>query len=254
MSGRIVLAVDHDPTATAVIRTGKALAALLDADVVAVHARENDPHAVRSIVAAEDVDLEVHDGDPTDVIVDAVSAAPTIVGVCGCRAHRLGPRPGGHTALEVLGRSPTPIVVVPPEFGGFPDDKPRRVLAPLDGTERAAGIVRAWLDQLADAGSAVTVLHVLGPDTVPPFLDQPHHAIDAWQREFLARYANTGFDIVLRVGEASAQVLDALAAEPHDLVAVGWSRDIGPGRAEVVRALLARSPVPVLLVPEPGPS
>ena len=34
-----------------------------------------------------------------------------------------------------------------------------------------------------------------------------------------------------------------------DLIALGWTQELAPGRAEVVRAALERSPLPVMLIP-----
>jgi hypothetical protein len=45
-------------------------------------------------------------------------------------------------------------------------------------------------------------------------------------------------------------LVEVEVAQP-DLLALGWSQSLAPGRAPVGREALARSPVPVLLVPTP---
>jgi len=52
-----------------------------------------------------------------------------------------------------------------------------------------------------------------------------------------------------RVGRTD-ELVPLVAAECDcDLIALGWSRELGPGRARVVRSTLERSRVPVALIP-----
>jgi hypothetical protein len=41
----------------------------------------------------------------------------------------------------------------------------------------------------------------------------------------------------------------AVAAEAADIVALGWSQQLQPGRARVIRRLLADSDIPILMLP-----
>jgi hypothetical protein len=59
--------------------------------------------------------------------------------------------------------------------------------------------------------------------------------------------------VVLRSGVTADHLLGIAEEERADLIVLGWSQTLSPGRAEVVRALLERSPVPLLLVPVPTP-
>ncbi len=95
------------------------------------------------------------------------------------------------------------------------------------------------------------MVHVLALTQVPAFLDQAHHDLAAWGEEFLARHRVTegAPRIVLRSGAPGRGVLAVAAAEAADLIVLGWSQDLSPGRAEVVRLLLGASEVPMLLVP-----
>jgi nucleotide-binding universal stress UspA family protein len=96
------------------------------------------------------------------------------------------------------------------------------------------------------------VLHVLDEASLPAFTDQVQHESEAWAREFLARYCPVGLDRIrleLRVGRPE-DLVPALAQEVDaDLIALGWSRELEGDRAPVVRAALARSGRPVLLLP-----
>jgi hypothetical protein len=53
----------------------------------------------------------------------------------------------------------------------------------------------------------------------------------------------------LRIGRAEDLVPRVAEESRSDLIALGWARELAPGRAPVVRAALERSGLPVLLVP-----
>lgn len=53
-------------------------------------------------------------------------------------------------------------------------------------------------------------------------------------------------------GQAAQKILSAVDAEDGDLLLVAWARDVSGERAAVVKALLAESRVPVVLVPRAG--
>ncbi|HSC91419.1 MAG TPA: universal stress protein, partial [Gaiellaceae bacterium] len=78
----------------------------------------------------------------------------------------------------------------------------------------------------------------------------PHHELEAWKEEFLARHAPRPEDVRLevRVGRPGESVLRVAEEADADLIALGWARDLSRGRAAVVREVLERSPIPVLLV------
>jgi len=96
-------------------------------------------------------------------------------------------------------------------------------------------------------------LHVFDKGTTPRFLDRPEHDIDAWTREFLARYCSEpGSRLELRAGRTGHHVVDAAEGEDADMIALTWSQDLSPGRAAVVREALARTCLPLLLVPVVG--
>ena len=103
----------------------------------------------------------------------------------------------------------------------------------------------------ADATVEIVVAHVHEERTLPAFSDHLAHEVRAWSEEFLARNCPSAPDatLELRVGEPHEHVLDILHHSGCDLVALGWSQDLAPGHAAVVRRMLADSPVPVLLIP-----
>lgn len=150
---------------------------------------------------------------------------------------------------RVVQRSARPVILVPPAARGR---RPgiRRVLVPLDGTAESAAAVAETVEQFARAGVDLVVLHVFDAATVPRFWDQAAHARRAWEEEFLARYcAQPGARLELRSGVAGEHVLDVAEAERADMIALGWSQQLDPGRASTVRRAVLDAVVPVMLVP-----
>jgi len=150
---------------------------------------------------------------------------------------------------RVVQRSAKPVILVPAAARGRRPEI-RRVLLPLDGTAESAAAVAETVEQFARAGVDLVALHVFDAETVPRFWDQAAHARGAWEEEFLARYcAQPGVRLELRSGVAAEHVLDVAEAERADMIALGWSQHLDPGRARTVRRTVRDAVVPVMLVP-----
>jgi hypothetical protein len=158
-------------------------------------------------------------------------------------------RPTPSTWQLVVRDAAKPVVVVP-ETVEVARPVISRVLVPLDGTPEAAAAVSEAVGLFAGAGVDVVVLHVFDTSTVPRFWDQAAHARRAWEEEFMTRFcAQPGARLELRSGTAGQQVLDVAAAEGVDLITLGWSQRLDPGRALTVRRTVLEAVVPVMLVP-----
>ena len=158
-------------------------------------------------------------------------------------------RPSRRFWLRVVRGVSKPVVLVPAAARGRPPGI-RRVLLPLDGTPESAAAVAETVDAFGQAGVEFVALHVFDERTVPRFWDQPAHADQAWTQEFLARNcARPGIRLITRSGVAGEHVVDVAAEERADLIALGWSRHLDPGRARTVRRTVQAAAVPVLLVP-----
>ncbi|MBB5916701.1 nucleotide-binding universal stress UspA family protein [Nocardia transvalensis] len=152
---------------------------------------------------------------------------------------------------RILQRATTPVVLVPARVRPGPIT---RVLVPLDGSDEAVHAVAETVRLFRAAGVVIIVLHVFDRGTVPAYWDQAAHAREAWEDEFLARYCSPHFPgpapaVTLRSGHPGENVVD-VAAEQADLIILGWSRNLLPGRAETVRRTVADATVPVLLIPD----
>jgi nucleotide-binding universal stress UspA family protein len=102
----------------------------------------------------------------------------------------------------------------------------------------------------------VVVLHVLQPDLLPLFTDQPQHEITSWSTEFLARHCSQPADarLEVRVGMPEHHLLQVAEAEHVDLLVLGWAQTFDEGHAAVVREALERGRYPTLLIPIPSGS
>ena len=167
----------------------------------------------------------------------------------GVLAVLAGDEPSRPVWRRVVQHSARPVILVPAAARGRRRQM-RRVLVPLDGTAESAAAVAETVEQFARAGVDLVVLHVFDAETVPRFWDQAAHARGAWEEEFLARYcAQPGVRLELRSGVAGEHVLEVAEAERADMIALGWSQRLDPGRARTVRRAVLDAVVPVMLVP-----
>jgi nucleotide-binding universal stress UspA family protein len=247
---KVIAAIDQTSSAGRVLATGKAVARLFGATVEAVHVRENgsEPTAQECKTAA--VPLQLARGDVIASLT-AIGSLPEVTAlVLGTRDLPSRSTPLGSTALEVIGAVEKPVVLVPPR--GSAPRRIRQVLLPLEGTRPTSMAPASVLEVARGAGVDLLALHVLDEPNLPLFTDQPQHETDAWAAEFVARYCPRGLRSVrlaLRVGSPDAAILAAAEETAADLVVLGWNQRLVPGRAAVVRSLLARGTFPLLLIP-----
>jgi nucleotide-binding universal stress UspA family protein len=245
----VLAAIDNTAAARPVLAAARAMASLLHSDVEALHVREDGDLTAQAAARAAGVALREVDDPAVDSLIREAASENVVALVLGARGVPAGRHPAGHVALHVITSLAKPLVIVPPQ--ALPVEV-TRVLVPLDGTTATAAALRKAIDLACRSAVDVVVLHVHPEESLPLFEDQPQHEHPAWEAEFLARYCPSlphGSRLEVRVGEPGEHVLDVAAEVGADLVALGWSRDLSRGRAAVVREVLARSPIPVLLVP-----
>lgn len=246
---RVVAGLDVSHASATVLEVARGIATALDGELEVVHAGTSAPPTLVATVAAAGHGLVVERGDPVTVLAGRLARAGRSLAVVGSRDRPDGPRPAGHVPLGLLQSVARPVVVVPPDATA---GRLRDVLLPLDGTSLTATAAEPAVALLADADPCVTVAHVFDADHVPRFLDHPHHDLDAWGREFLARHAEDDLDLVLRAGPPGAELLEVIRELRPDLVVLAWAQELAPGRATTIRHLLVHSPAPLLLVPVDG--
>jgi len=249
----VVAAIDGSLATTPVLASAHALGAALHAGVSAVHVRTDGVDTPRRLAHRADVPLRILTGPVLRTLIE-VGADPDVVAlVIGARGLAPDPRVLGGTATAVATTLARPVVVVPPD--AEPRAAFKRVLVPLEGNQPTSAAPRSLIRSARGHELDVVVLHVLGPDTIPSFMDQPQHWHGAWTREFVARYCPwdvDDVDVLTRVGRREQLIAQSAREYDCDLIALGWSQNLTEGRARVVRATLRRSRLPVALIPLPA--
>jgi len=251
---KVLAAIDNSAAARPVLAAGAAFARLLHADLEALHLRENGDRTARAAAEAAGLplrELAVRElpGSKIAALLAAGEAADVEAMVVGARASRIGRRPVGHIALELIVSQLKPLLVVPPH--AFVPERFQRILVPLDGTRMTSAALAQTIELAHDSDVDVVALHVHEQDSLPLFSDQPQHEVETWRREFFARHCPHPEKVRLevRVGIPAENVLRAASESESDLIALGWAQSLGEGRAAIVREALERSDVPILLVP-----
>jgi nucleotide-binding universal stress UspA family protein len=249
----VLAAIDNSDAARPVMGVAERLAALLHAQVEAVHVREDGIGLVANEVAdSAHVTLRVRDGDVSAALAVEARECDAVALVIGTRGRPGGASPAGHIALDLVQSIDRPIVVVPPNT----IDRPlRRVLVAVEGDGESHAL-RGLFDQLGDSPTPdVIALHVLEPHHLPMFADSPVLEAEAFEREFITRVASAVVDdlsrvqLETRVGEAPAALRDAARDLDADLVVMAWNRNLAGGHGRLVREMLAEASVPVVLLP-----
>jgi nucleotide-binding universal stress UspA family protein len=247
---RIVAALDNSLAAGPVLTVARALAPLLDCAVDALHLTDGGDWIAAQVAQAAGVRLRHIRGPRVGALVEAGQAADVAALVVGARATPAGRRPLGSTALAVATELTKPVVVVPPDATVAATI--RRLLVPVEGGLPAGTPPGPVGDLARGADLELIALHVYLEPALPLFTDQPQHETEARAREFVRRYCHWcpgPVRLETRVGRAE-DVVPAVADEVDaDLVVLAWCRELGPGHAPVVRAVLERCRRPVLLVP-----
>jgi nucleotide-binding universal stress UspA family protein len=246
---KVIGAIDNSAAARPVLAVARALAEVLAAEVEAVHARENGEHNARASAAAAGVPLRSTTKPVVAALIDAGREPQVLCVVLGARGVEAGRRPAGHVALELAVSLPKPLVVVPPDAPTT--GRLRRILIPLNGQRTTAVALAETLMLASRHELELVVLHVHDESSIPLFSDQRQHEIECWTEEFLRRHCpypeHVGLEV--RIGVPGETVLHVADETSSDMIALGWSQDLTPGHAAVVREVLERSRIPVLLVP-----
>lgn len=250
---RVLAAIDNTAAARPVLAAATAFADLLNAEVEALHAREDGDRIARAAAKAAGVPLRMTSAAVVLALQKEGAAADVAALTLGARGVAAGRRPAGHVALQLAVSLPKPLLVVPPD--AVVPDVFTRTLVPLNGKRTTAAALAETLTLASDRQLEVVVLHVHELDSLPLFTDQPQHELTAWAQEFLRRHCPHPEQIRLevRIGVPGQHVLRVAEEMDTDLIALGWSQELAGGRATVVREALERSRVPVLLVPVEAP-
>lgn len=234
----ILAAIDDSDAGAVVLATAAEFADVSNARPEALHVRENDSPLPRITAEAARMPLLERSGDVIDTITTAAGAPGVRAVVIGARRDPEGVRPAGHVAFALLTRLATPLVVVPPDAPS--PARLRRMLIPLDGAMATALRAQTAIEFATSASIDLILIHVCDEERIPLFTDQPQYETRAFATEFLGRYApDAPVQLELRVGSPAEEILEAVATLDADILAIAWSQILEPGRAVIVKQLLA---------------
>lgn len=204
------------------------------------------------------VSTALREGDPAAEILTAVEELrPSLVAMSSHGRSGVTRWLRGSVAERVLRNSQAPVLLVTAKMGGAPPDaRLRRVLVPLDGTERAAQVL-PLVENFARLHEAEVILArieweglnrpllaaVLSPEKVV-------ETIRPW-RERLAQH---GVDVrsIATQGDSASQILDLAEREDVDLIAMTSHGRTGLTRlveGSVSEKVLRHCRRPLLIVP-----
>ena len=243
---KVIAAIDNSAAARPVLAMAQAVASALASALEILHVIEDGDETARASAEAAGLNLRMLAGHPADRLAQAVAEEDVVALVLGARGSLGGPRPAGHLALTLAGRTDKPVIVVPPD--ARPPEHLRRVLVAMEGTPGKARALRRTMELSTDAGLEIIVVHV--DEDVPSFTDQVQHETEAYVQGFLDRHVIgvPKTQLELRIGVPATEVLSAVESLHPELVAVGWPHSTDPARGAVAWEILNRSAVPVLLV------
>jgi nucleotide-binding universal stress UspA family protein len=203
--------------------------------------------AVAPLFGAEVEQVRVGGRDALAALVHAGEAADVEVIVIG-EGHALAADAGTDDATALATRTDTPVLAIPPD--ATVPTRIERVLIAMKGTPASELNLKRAIQHADLGGVDVVVLHVDDEASIPPFSDQVQHEVDAYAREFLARWIPGAEHarIEFRVGTPTSEILETVSSTHPDVLAVGWPRSDDAARGHTARELLQNSPVPVLLV------
>lgn len=249
----VLAAVGDDETAPIVLHAAAAAGRLLGCAPRGVHVgADHLPATLAAVVASSDVPVRTVAGAVVPTLHELLEQPDVRLGVLASRSRTAPGHVLGGTAGALVAGVSTPLLLVSPTTDRRHLDRPRRVLLPLDGREQDGGVFDELVEALRAAALDVLVQHVVVPSSPMPFLDQLHHALPSWEREFLARSAHVDDELLLHRGDAAARVAESVRDDDVDLVLLGWRQDLSVGRAPVVRRVLEHCSTPVVLVPVGG--
>ncbi len=268
----ILVPLDGSSVAKVAMPVARSLAEMLGATLHVLYVGQKRPGASELLdqlgLRVEDMRGAVLDqlaGDPADGIMNVACRlpAPLIVTATHTGRHRFGASVGSITRA-LLAKRPPAILLVPSEREPEPW-RLRRVLLAHDGTPSADCAIAPAAELAHRAGAEVTALHIAartaqqptepGSLPAPLYVDQPQHEWPAWANEFVERMMALGhhpgvinFKLLVAGGQPGSEVAHLARESGADLVVVPWHGKWESQRPGAVKAMVASSGCPVLLI------
>lgn len=272
---RILVALDGSPAAKTALPVARAIARQLHAQLTILHvAPTNIPmETLRQRLDLgpddlEDVDLHIHRGTAAAGILRMIDEPGVLLTVLTTHGRNIEQgRSLGRVAEAVIAATSRPVLIVRPEsVAPYATHAVllRCMLFPLDGTPTTASGLEPVTHLASKLQASVDVLYVANPlqqrpsesgsVSMPSYVDQPQHEWPEWASEVMERLAacaqcpkDVSVRVFLAYGAIEEEIIRFAVAHHEDVIALVRRSHMEPGRARVLRAVLDRTPCPVLL-------
>jgi nucleotide-binding universal stress UspA family protein len=275
---KIVVAWDGSRPSATTFPIASVIGAQLGADVEILHvlpsgaSRQEFEEAVREVGldALEAFRLRIETGEVVGRLLAATEEPGVILAILATHVSSIkeGRDLGGVAKAVIIGTN-RPVLLVRPEVSLVPREL-RRLLLPVDGTPKTAIALRpatalarclsASLDLLYVAGRESEAPDERGSIGAPRYVDQPQHEWPGWANEVAERlatlYAQCPADVQVFLGQGDIGTeIEKFALEhASDAVVLVRRSRLQTGRARILRAVLERTPCPVLVLGGPATS
>jgi nucleotide-binding universal stress UspA family protein len=198
-------------------------------------------------------------GDPARRIVEiAEETGATLIALSTHARSGVARLARGSVAEEVLRSALVPVLVASPLSLGAREELPiRRILVPLDGSQRAAAVLPEASELARLHGAELVLLHAVDLSWCHyPEVARPHMLAEA--KAYLARELER-LDVrargVIEEGDPATRILEAVAKEGADIIALAAHGRTGLARlayGSVAEAVVRRSTCPLLVARRAG--
>lgn len=273
----ILVASDGSPAAARALPMARVIAQQLGAAVEVLYVTpETAPEMTvwerlqADLGPREQLQVRTSAESTAEALISAAAAAGVCLLVLTTHGHAAEVRqPLGSIVESVVARTTRPILLVRPETELAREAQAhpfQRLLIPLDGTPQTAVTLCPAFDLVAQLGASADVLYVATPGKAGAteqgsvsgsrYVDQPQHEWTRWTSEVLDRLCTSGarapaqvpIQVYLATGDLGETIVEFARAHHYDAIVLARRSHLEPGRAEVIRTVLDRTPCPVLLV------
>jgi nucleotide-binding universal stress UspA family protein len=271
MARRVLVALDGSPAARTALPVARALAQQLGATVEVLHVTPHPANEadVRRLLQLDEepIELRIEVGGAAEGILRALDDPRVGLVVLTTHGREIEPdRLLASVATTVAARCNRPILLVRPEAAAAqPSRGVRNLLVPMDGTPTTTAALRPAARLAQRLGASIDLLHVVhdeqappaerGSLTVPYYVDQLHHEWPHWidhVKGLFGCLAGCPADVPVRLhlvqGEVGPEIAGFAARHGVDAVVLTRRSHLEHGRAGILRAVLAQTPCPALLV------